>query len=265
MTTKKAPFPYSQTGGGVSLPQDEPVGYFVARFVEATGIIQAVPFPDLKPPLASLLMTYTAVAFDHFLSMLDESVNDVAGTLFPHWPTPKPTDKRYGFYFYDLAKVEAHFHKLFGVRVFHGLQIATLKDWVQFRHQHSHVVGNVDNRARKRFRHYAVAAGRRVLIDADTFRRAAVELHRAANSINKRVGVVVLRTWFTTQATFRWGQDRHKFRRLLKALSYFGSLKRSSADLRDYYQAFVEDEFPSRAKLTGLQSTSGSLAARPWQ
>ena len=154
---RKQPFPYSNTGRVIFIPQDEPFNAFITRLIEANKIItsydsmweKAVKGQDFKQnriighselvaPLPSLIVMDMVVAFETYLRTLDAALKKSVGNIF-QWPpqTKNPKlihSKPYNFFFSQLPKTRSHFRSIFKIDAFHGIKINKINDWIRFRH-----------------------------------------------------------------------------------------------------------------------------------
>ena len=264
----KRPFPYATASGGYFFPQDGPLGLFAARILEAHSILPGVqsmwrqmmrsdelPPPtvlELLGPFASLALTDMVVSFETYLRNFDATLRPLLLRLFPHWPAPRPSDKPYGFFFYDLDRAQRHFRRIFGVSVFYRTPLRLLRDWVQMRHLFAHANGVAGRRDVARFRYYRVLPGRRLLIAAEALNEAARTFQATATTVNNRIGAVAARAFLRSQPSLRWSRARSQFVALMRALTYFGTIARTEEHSELMYRLLVAMHARRRESETGL-------------
>jgi hypothetical protein len=281
----KESFPYSTTASIVFVPQNEPLGALTARIIESSNIVLSydklwhesmkATVPDYQPtidaaqladPLASLVATDIAVAFETFLRDLDLGLAHALNSQF-HWPRPTHpinSGKPFGFYYYNLPKVRNHFQRIFGIDPFYGTPFSQLQDVVLFRHIHAHRNGFPAKGDASRFRHYRIQQRRRLLLAADALRPLYMGVINSATIINNRLACVALNSWLRSRATLAWSKNSSAFMRICSSFSYFGSLERQPLHIQGYYQALVKEVFPSRADSTKLNRSALS-PQKPWR
>lgn len=281
----KESFPYSTTASIILVPQNEPLGALTARIIESSSIVSdydklwhesmkarasdyqpTINAAQLADPLASLVATDLAVAFETFLRDLDLGLARTLNSLF-HWPRLTPpinTGKPFGFYYYNLTKVRCHFRRIFGINPFYGTPYSQLQDVILFRHIHAHRNGFPAKGDVARFRHYRIQQRRRLLLAADALRPLYMSVINSATIINNRLACVALHSWLRSRPTLAWPKNSSAFMRICASFSCFGSLERQPLHIQGYYQGLVEEVFPSRADSTRLNRSTLN-PQKPWR